>query len=35
MTRWDRMEKWDTDSKAFREMIKQDLADLNSYLQGL
>ena len=29
MTRWDRMEKWDTDSKAFREMIKQDLADLN------
>lgn len=28
MTRWDRVEKWDADSKAFRELIQQDLASL-------
>lgn len=28
MMRWERMEKWDADSKAFREMVKQDLAEL-------
>jgi DNA-binding XRE family transcriptional regulator len=28
MTRWERMEKWDADSKAFRELIREDLADL-------
>jgi DNA-binding transcriptional regulator YiaG len=28
MTRWDHFEKWDADSKAFRELVKQDLANL-------
>ena len=28
MTRWERLEKWDADSKAFGELVKQDLANL-------
>ena len=28
MTRWERLEKWDADSKAFGDLVKQDLANL-------
>jgi DNA-binding XRE family transcriptional regulator len=29
MSRWNHLENWDADSKAFRELVKQDLAELN------
>lgn len=28
MTRWDRIERWNADSKEFRQLVMQDLAEL-------